>query len=226
MRYNHILTSVIGAHPNIQDAIKYFENEDRIVAVVADGLGSKKKSGDGARLICYLIVEELKSKQLPLLPADIASPNIWYKYFEDGRMNYNDYCTTCSFVVIDKKSKQMSVGQIGDSPIFVSTDSNPVVEIRREKDFSNITDCLGSVERSQFVIHNYVFTSIIRVLVTSDGIGDELNSSSLDSLFSYLSAKYQSYTPKSRSRRFTKEIKNTVGKLNHDDKSAIYIWSI
>ena len=63
-------------------------------------------------------------------------------------------------------------------------------------------------------------------MVASDGIGDELESSSLDSLFSYLSSTYQQYTPKSRSRRFTKEIKETIGKVNHDDKSAIYIWSI
>jgi 2-C-methyl-D-erythritol 4-phosphate cytidylyltransferase len=42
--YCHILTSIIGSHPNIQDAIKYYESDDTIVAVVAEGLGSRKMS--------------------------------------------------------------------------------------------------------------------------------------------------------------------------------------
>ena len=60
--YCHILTSIIGSHPNIQDAIKYYESDDTIVAVVADGLGSRKMSAYGARLICKLMVEELSEK--------------------------------------------------------------------------------------------------------------------------------------------------------------------
>ena len=224
--YNHIQTSIIGSHPNNQDAIRYFEDTGQIIAVVADGLGSKRKSAEGARLICKLIVEELKTKQLPLKYDEIASPCMWYKYIEENNLNYVDFCTTCSFAVIDKDSRQLCIGQIGDSPIFVSTDNNPVVVIRQEKEFSNVTECLGMSEISSFNIQNFRFTSNIRVLITSDGIGDELNSSSLDSLFSYLSSKYEGITPKARSRHFTKEIRKTVGKVNHDDKSAIYIWSI
>lgn len=224
--YCHILTSIIGNHPNIQDAIKFYESDDTIVAVVADGLGSRKMSAHGARLICKLMVEELSEKKPPLSASDILSPKKWQDYLESSNSKLDEFCTTCSFALINKSSKEICVGQIGDSPIFIKLDNNPVIEMRQEKEFANITDSLGGKTISDFIIHNYKFKDSVNVLVTSDGIGDELNSSSLDSLFLYLTSKYQKFTPKSRSRRFTKEMKATIGKVNHDDKSAIYIWSI
>ncbi len=224
--YSHILTSIIGSHPNVQDAIKYYESDDSIVAVVADGLGSSKMSAHGARLICRLMVEELSKKKPPLSPSDILSPKKWQEYIESNNCNLDEFCTTCSFAIIDKLSKNVCIGQIGDSPIFLKLDNDPVIEMRQEKEFSNITDSLGGKTIKYFITHNYKFKDSVSVLVTSDGIGDELNSSSLDSLFLYLSSKYQQFTPKSRSRRFTKEMKATIAKVNHDDKSAIFIWSI
>ena len=222
----HILTSIIGSHPNIQDAIKYYENDDIIVAIVADGLGSRTKSAHGARLICKLMIEELSEKRPPLFPAEIIGPKKWQEHLESKNCNIDEFCTTCSFAIIDKLSKSVCVGQIGDSPVFLKIDNDPILEMRQEKEFSNITDSLGGTTTKAFTTYNYQFKNSINILVTSDGIGDELDSSSLDSLFSYLSSKYQQFTPKSRSRRFTKEMKETIGKVNRDDKSAIYIWSI
>lgn len=223
--FNHIMTSIIGSHPCNQDAIKYFENEDKIIAVVADGLGSRINSADGAKLICRFMVRELKMKKLPINPIDITSPYKWHKHLSRLKFNHDDYCTTCSFVVIDKKAKLLCVGQIGDSPVFFTTDDNHIDELRQKKDFSNITDCLGGSSIKKFTIHNKGFKSKICVLITSDGFGDELNSSSLDSLFSYLIKKYQGYKPNARSSQFTKEMKTTIGNVNNDDKSAIFIWS-
>ncbi len=210
----------------MQDAINYFENDDIIIAVVADGLGSRKMSAHGARLICKLLVEELASMRPPLSPKDLVSPKKWHEHLASKNLEIDDFCTTCSFAFIDKSSKQISLGQIGDSPIFIMLDNNSVNELRQNKEFSNFTDSLGGKIINTFSIQNYKFNCSIKVLVTSDGIGDELNSSSLESLFSYMSSKYQQYTSKSRSRRFTKEMKATIGKVNNDDKSAIYIWSL
>lgn len=222
--YNHIRTSIIGSHQNIQDATRYYEDDSRIIAVVADGLGSCKKSADGARLICKLIIHELQGKRSPLEPNGIASLRAWYECLEQDNHRHDDYCTTCSFVLIDKIARQVSVGQIGDSPLFVQVDDSTVFEMRQHKEFSNVTDCLGGTSVNSFTIQNYEFKDKVNILVASDGIGDELDSSSLDSLFSYLNATYGNYSRKSRSRRFTKEMKNSFGKVNHDDKSAIYIW--
>lgn len=226
MEFNHILTSIVGAHHNNQDAFKYFEDDNRIIAVVADGLGSKLKSAIGVRLICRLIVDELKLINLPLEPDKLKSPTNWYDLLSQKNANHEDYCTTCSFAVIDKNTKQISLGQIGDSPLFVSIDNNPVIALRQEKDFSNITKCLGEETIQYFKIDNFSYLSSVRVMVTSDGIGDELCDSSLDALFFYLSDTYGKFTSKSRSRKFTKEIKATIGTINNDDKSAIYIWSL
>lgn len=223
--FNHILTSIIGSHPRIQDAIKYFEDEGRIIAVVADGLGSRMKSADGARLICKLVVEEFKSKDLPLHSADIDSPKMWYEHLERQGYNHDDYCTTCSFVVIDKKTKQMNIGQIGDSPVFFTCDGKPIEELRHEKEFSNVTDCLGGKTINSFALYNHVYSSGVKILLTTDGFGDELDSSRLEPLFDYMVTKYQNFTRKSRSRRFTKEMRTTIGNVNSDDKSAIFIWS-
>lgn len=223
--YYHILTSVIGAHSNIQDAIKYFEDNDRIIAVVADGLGSRTMSADGAKLICRLIVRELKTISLPLKSEEISSPKKWYYNLRKKHCKHDDYCTTCSFVVIDKSLKLIGIGQIGDSPVFIGIDDNPVIPFVQQKEFSNITDCLGGKTIRSFKIHNFKYTSHFNVLVSSDGFGDELDHSSMSSLFSYLTAKYKGYSPKSRSRQFTKETKATIGNVNSDDKSAIYIWS-
>ena len=222
--YSHILTSVIGSHPNNQDALRYYESDDKIIAVVADGLGSCRKSADGARLICKICENELKGKNVPLKPSDINCSDIWYQTLQKNQHNKGDFCTTCSFAFIDKVNKQVCIGQIGDSPIFIKLDDSSVIEIRQEKDFLNITDCLGSTENTMFSIHTYTYQYKVNVMVSTDGIGDELESSYLDSLFKYLRSKYDKFTIKSRSRRFTKEIKSTIGKINHDDKSAIFIW--
>ena len=224
--YNHIQASIIGMHDSIQDAIKYFEDEDTIIAIVADGLGSKTLSSEGAKLICKLMVNELKAKTIPLEADDIDSPNLWYKHLGKRNGKIDDYCTTCSFVIINKKLKKICAGQIGDSPIFICTDDKPVVEIRQPKVFSNITDCLGGQTKSKFTVQHYSFTSSLKVLLASDGFGDELNGSSLNSLFNYLTSKYQKYSLNTRSRLFKKEIEKTVGQINNDDKSAIYIWSL
>lgn len=223
--FNHILTSVIGSHPKIQDAIKYYEDDYRIIAVVADGLGSRPRSAEGARRICKFVIDELKSVTLPLKTTDLYSPQKWNDYYDSKKLSSDDYCTTCSFAVIEKKEKMICIGQIGDSPIFVRIDEAPVVEMRQEKDFSNITDCLGGKTIKSFLVKNYTYNSSLKVLVTSDGIGDELESSTLESMLAYLSETYQGFSPKYRSRRFTKEIKATIGNVNNDDKSAIFIWS-
>lgn len=224
--YSHILTSIIGKHPNIQDAIKFFEDDNKIVAIVADGLGSRKMSAHGARLICSLLVEELKEKCPPLISSDLVSHQKWHDYLNSNNYNCDEFCTTCSFVLIDKQSQRVCIGQIGDSPVFIKIDGDSVMEFRQEKDFSNYTDSLGGKTIKIFNIQNFVYNKSIRVMVTSDGIGDEFYSSSLDSLFDYLCTTYQQFTPKSRSRRFTKEMKSTIGKVNNDDKSAIYIWTV
>lgn len=212
-------------HPNIQDAIKYYENDERIIAVVADGLGSKRHSAYGARLICRLISEEMKSVVLPIESFKIKSVDFWYSCLKNKGANIDEYCTTCSFAVIEKNRRMIGVGQIGDSPIYARIDTQDVITLRQEKVFSNITACLGENEKQMFAVRNYSFSSNFNLLVSSDGLGDELNTQNMDSMFSYLSDKYENYKPKSRSRKFTKEIKSTIGKVNNDDKSAIYIWS-
>ena len=213
MKFNHILTSIVGAHHNNQDAFKYFEDDSRLIAVVDDGLGYKLRSAVGARLICRLIVEELKYINLPVDAEKLSSPTNWHTLLSKKNVNHEDYCSTCSFVAIDKNTKQMSLGQLGDSPLFVSLDNNPVTALRQEKDFSNITDCLGGKTIQQFKIDNFSYISSVRAMVTSDGIGDELCDSSLNALFLYLSETYEKFMPKSRSRKFTKEIKATIGKI-------------
>lgn len=223
--FNHIQTSIIGAHSQKQDAIKYYEDEYRVVAVVADGLGSKERSAEGAKLVCRLLCRELRGKPLPLEPTEgLLTPGWWQSYLTSRECDPNDYCTTCSFVVVDKLTQRICLGQIGDSPIFAHIDDDEVVEMRPEKDFTNCTDCLGGGQICVFDIKNYSYRSSLRVFISTDGIGDELSSEVLPGLLDYLAEKYQAYQRCARSRQFTKEIKACLGSANRDDKSAIYIW--
>jgi len=45
--FNHIQASIIGAHSQKQDAIKYYEDEYRVVAVVAGGVGPTGRAAGG-----------------------------------------------------------------------------------------------------------------------------------------------------------------------------------
>lgn len=223
--FGHIRSSIIGGHPQKQDAIKYYEDEYRIVAIVADGLGSKKRSAEGAKLVCRLLCQELRQSPLPLRSEALFTPAQWQSYLESRAYDPNDYCTTCSFAVIDKVSQRMCLGQIGDSPIFAYIDDEALVEMRSEKEFANLTECLGRGRIREFDVRNYSFRSSLKVLVSTDGIGDELTSDDLPGLLCYLAEKYQAYPRCARSRQFTKELKACLGDANHDDKSAIYIWT-
>ena len=223
--FNHIQTSIIGNHSVKQDAIKYIEDNETIIAVVADGLGSKKHSDKGARLICRLVGKDLKIQRPPLTCEEVVSHKRWVEYLKAKKFDPNDFCSTCSFVIIDKTQRNISVGQIGDSPVFLKLDKEPIVELKPEKEFSNTTEALGSSD-IQFRLWNYRYKESANIMITTDGIGDELDSGALDHMFTYLSETYKHLSPQYRSRRFRKEIMSTIGNVNSDDKSIIYIWSI
>ena len=94
-----------------------------------------------------------------------------------------------------------------------------------EKDFANLTECIGGEPHSRYNIYNYTFKDSIRVLIASDGICDELEIDSLTEMLEYLTGKYEDIAQRRRNQKFAGEIRRTFAGLNADDKSILLLWN-
>ena len=212
--------------PN-QDYIDLFENEDVLIATVSDGLGSSKKSLDGAKIACKIVIQELQSFQtfsnLQLLNELIIM--CWEKEIKRLSDSLSDYRTTNSFVAVFKKSQKIIVGQLGDGLVSLRIDGLFRYLQSATKDFSNETECLGSGRNDNFNIALYEFGHSFDFLITTDGIGDELEIEKNETLHDYLKNKFKDIDPSIRNDILKQEIEDFVNEKNNDDKSLIFIWT-
>ncbi|MFI3230083.1 MAG: protein phosphatase 2C domain-containing protein [bacterium] len=143
--------SIEGTYHKNQDYVICKRHKDLIFAVVSDGLGSKKFSHIGAKIICEVIEEKvlntLEYKNLESFAKIINRE--WVHRINRAGYNVKDFYATCLFCII--KNDNVYLGQLGDGFICsVSTKSNKtksalVLKDSNENHFINETLCLNKI---------------------------------------------------------------------------------
>ena len=213
--------------PN-QDYIDLFENEYFLIVAVSDGLGSSKKSLDGAKIACKSVIEEILNFQIlsDLQLLDGLIKTRWEKEVNQLAASFIDYRTTNSFIAVFKNEKKIIVGQLGDVLVSLRIDGLFRYLLSTSKDFSNETDCLGSGRNEHFNLAIYEFGHSFDCLLATDGVADELLSEKIAPFHDYLKNKFQNIDMEFRNEVLMNEIEEFINEKNNDDKSLVYIWSI
>lgn len=143
--------SITGTHHKNQDYVICKRYKDLIFSVVSDGLGSKKYSHIGARIICEIIEEyvinTLEYKKLEKFVKIINRE--WVRRINNSGYNTKDFYATCLFCII--KNDDVYLGQLGDGFICSitsksnKTKSSIVLKDDNENHFINETLCLNKV---------------------------------------------------------------------------------
>jgi serine/threonine protein phosphatase PrpC len=120
--------SAIIKGPNkeiLQDALGIVNQKHFSLLIVADGLGSAKKSDFGARKA--VIAVEKAVYQWMKLEKDNIKVLIqlihfyWNLLIGDSEFDKKDCLTTCLFAIIDKTNKRIILAQLGDGLLFFET---------------------------------------------------------------------------------------------------------
>lgn len=223
--FSSIKTSIKGDKPVNQDAILTYEDDTLIVLALADGLGSAPCSDEGSKAICRSVVKNVRMSILtssPLSGTNIV--NYWDAMLRMKGLNPQDCLTTSSFVLINKKDKKVTAAQIGDSQIYLIPDGR-FIDNAKEKDFANITECIGPGNSVKYSVTGHHFEDSIRVLIASDGICDELEPNTIPAMTDYLAERYSAMPKGKRNLALSGEVRRSFYKRNSDDKSMIFLWN-
>lgn len=216
-----IKTSLRGAKPVNQDAIRVYSDGALIGLCVADGLGSSPHSEVGSRLACQSFMDCVRKSRkhgLPLVFSDIS--NKWKALVTNKGFSTDECLTTCSFVLVDTVTNRILEAHVGDSGTILCIDGT-VCDLREEKDFLNETQPLG---RAPFKVSRWKYEKDFCILMASDGISDELDTEKLPELLDYFREKYETIASNRRNILFSSEIRGSLSKKNNDDKSVICVW--
>ena len=220
-----IKTSIKGDKPVNQDAILTYEDDVLIVLALADGLGSVPYSDKGSKAICRSVI---KNVRMSILTSSFLSGtnilNYWDALLRMKGFKPQDCLTTSSFVLINKKDKKVTAAQIGDSQIYLIMDGRFIYSMK-ERDFANITECVGPSNGVKYNVTGYHFENSIRVLMASDGICDELEPNTIPAMTDYLAERYSAISDARRNLVFSGEVRRSFSKRNSDDKSMIFLWN-
>lgn len=220
-----IKTSIKGDKPINQDAILTYEDNFMVVLALADGLGSAPHAREGSKAICRAVVKNVRKAVLS--GAHLSGTNIvrwWDTYLRKNGLNPKECLTTSSFVLINKQENKVTSAQIGDSQIYIVNDGTYEPN-NLEKDFTNITECVGNGGAVRYSVKNYLFQNSIRILIASDGICDELDPDSIPQMTDYLVSRYASIPRRKRNLLLSADVRRSFSRLNPDDKSMIFLWN-
>ncbi len=229
MKFEFVKASCKGTSPHhnqFQDYVAVKDDHDLLVATVSDGLGSARQSAVGAISACNLVISCLakwdKFKSLQSYLRENVIERWRYMLSCDSGFRVSDYSTTSSFVFVDKRSKDVYIGRIGDSMIICFIDGILYVS-ESEKEFLNETECLGENSETEYECQHFRFSNSFSFLLGSDGFMDEVDCTRWRDIMSYFNNKYKKIAKKHREYELKKEIKSLKNK-NGDDKSLIIGW--
>lgn len=222
--YGLIRTSIRGEKTVNQDAVRFLEYGDLLVLCLADGVGSAPMSRTGAKAACRAVMDTVRrsrKESIPLSSTDIV--HRWEDILDRKGLVASDCQTTSSFVIVNRGSRRISTGHVGDCRIAVKTDGR-FFDVYEEKDFLNETDALGGRKRQAYRMSSMDYEEDYSVMIVSDGIGDELEEDSLPLLLDYFKETYSRFPVRERNYRLSLEVRSALGTKNGDDKSIICLW--
>lgn len=211
--------------PN-QDAWRGSHLRNGTVIAVCDGLGSRLHSRRGAQEACRAVFSATRQwLAVPTAPIEMLLKLIhatWslrvHPYAEE------DCATTCLFAIAGNDG-QLHVAQLGDGLSLVIEDNVLRTITRIADDFANETTGLGIVKRlSEWQTLECSQSPETTVLLTTDGIADDLDSSRLCEFVHFVRSTYCPLAPATRWRRLAHDLRNWPTPYHSDDKTLAFLW--
>ena len=218
--------------PN-QDSFLCFKSFGFTLLVISDGLGSKKYSDFGSKMVCLAVKNICKQdfkliKNIKQFDWDNFLSRAyleWKKLIEKENYKINDCCATCSFAIIHKDN--LYVASLGDGLIFIkpAMDKNTSVLLfdKSEEDFSNVTKCFCTENNisdwRREILNKEDFSDI---LLTTDGIASDLENDKIQDFCRDIILELQNKSAK-KAKYFVKNIlENWPVPKHSDDKTFVY----
>ena len=189
-----------------QDSFKIYSDENQVIIVVADGLGSAAYSKEGSQKITEVAIEILSNTD-DFNGVYLNILNEWKKELEG---NINQYDTTLKFLKI--KNEMIVYGGVGDGWISIKSDKGLVlVNMVAENTFSNQTDSILSFNlKEKFSVNKYELSDNLVGLVSTDGFSEDIDK---DNSFGLLDG-------------IDKELANNEGSFIEDTKNTLLNWPV
>ena len=197
-----------------QDSFKIYSDENQVIIVVADGLGSAAYSKEGSQRITEVSIEILSNTD-DFNGVYLNILNEWKKELEG---NINQYDTTLKFLKI--KNDKIVYGGVGDGWISIKSDKG-LVNMVAENTFSNQTDSILSFNlKEKFSVNEYELSDNLVGLVSTDGFSEDMDK---DNSFGLLDGIDKELA--SNEKSFIEDTKNTLlnwpVETNRDDKTVV-----
>ena len=197
-----------------QDSFKIYSDENQVIIVVADGLGSAAYSKEGSQRITEVAIDILSNTD-DFNGVYLNILNEWKKELEG---NINQYDTTLKFLKI--KNDKIVYGGVGDGWISIKSDKG-LVNMVAENTFSNQTDSILSFNlKEKFSVNEYELSDNLVGLVSTDGFSEDMDK---DNSFGLLDGIDKELA--SNEKSFIEDTKNTLlnwpVETNRDDKTVV-----
>ena len=200
-----------------QDNFGVYSDNTQMVAVLADGLGSAKLSGEGSKKMIKTAINILSSEND--LPDDLPR-KIMDKWSDGFEGPLSQYDTTMKFVKI--KNDEIWYGGIGDGWIAINTNDG-YFEVVSGSEFTNQTDSILSEKLAdKFVIESLKTKTFKILLMSTDGFSEDFEK---DKIIPFLEESYSTISkdPKSYQDNLCKLLDNWPIQTNLDDKTVLVI---
>lgn len=166
--YELLGLSVSGTSEKVnQDSFGFFSDGERIIIVIADGLGSAPMSHIGSRCMVESVFEVMSQSDID---------DIWAHISETWRSNLQgdlgQYDTTCKFICID--AGNVTMGSIGDGWLgFEGTGGYH--ELENNSIFTNMTASICSDDVvGKAVVVDFDTDEFIAAGISTDGISEDM----------------------------------------------------
>ena len=223
--------SVIGIDKeNNQDAFGTVETKDYLISVVADGLGSAKHSDFGAKTAVLAVQksclewQKLKNRKREILIQLIHF--YWNLYISDSKYEKKECLSTCLFLYINKKEKNIFLGQLGDGLIYLKSDNNFFISLN-DTSF-NYTRALGSSKniKDWQIYFEKLEANNLKCFMATDGVSDDIIEDKKEEFLNIIieNLKGIKFFQKNRNRMLEEILYNWKTEYHSDDKTITVLW--
>ena len=208
--------------PN-QDAFLVYNSKYYTLAVVCDGLGSKKHSRVASHRLCKIIKSEVHKgfKKRALEPYALVT-KIQSKYRKRiWPFSLSNCDTTCLFSIISKNS--IMLFQLGDGLNAIIFNDDIVKCEIAEKDFTNETRVFGNSKKSDWIFKmlKKEENSKYELILCTDGISEDIIDDTIVEFVQSICAKTNG---KTKNNPVLKDVLvSWPNKFSNDDKTLVVV---